>query len=117
MRLPGAPRRRTPDVIGKCLEQGVFTGFLGKMTAPLKSIEGSGDIAAAMKDIGRRARAAARVLALAPAEQKNRALQLMAAAVRGQVSSIRDANSEDVTEPRPAAATRPFLHRPALDPP
>ena len=116
MRLPGAPRRRTPDVIGKCLEQGVFTGFLGKMTAPLKSIEGSGDIAAAMKDIGRRARAAARALALAPAEQKNRALELMAAAVRGQVSSILDANSEDVTEARSAGVTGAFLDRLALDP-
>ncbi len=116
MRLPGAPRRRTPDVIGKCLEQGVFTGFLGKMTAPLKSIEGSGDIAAAMKDIGRRAGAAARVLALAPAEQKNRALELMAAAVRGQVSSILDANSEDVTEARSAGVTGAFLDRLALDP-
>src|SRR5258708_21232331 len=98
MRLPGAPRRRTPDVIGKCLEQGVFTGFLGKMTAPLKSIEGSGDIAAAMKDIGRRARAAARVLALAPAEQKNRALELMPAPDRVQGSSILDDTSQDVTE-------------------
>ncbi len=116
MRLPGAPRRRTPDVIGKCLEQGVFTGFLGKMTAPLKSIEGSGDIAVAMKDIGRRARAAARALALAPAEQKNRALELMAAAVRGQVSSILDANSEDVTEARSAGVTGAFLDRLALDP-
>ncbi|MGA8955929.1 MAG: gamma-glutamyl-phosphate reductase, partial [Pseudolabrys sp.] len=44
------------------------------MAAPLKSIEGSGDIAASMREIGRRARAAARTLALAPAEQKNRAL-------------------------------------------
>src|SRR5258708_18740022 len=116
MRLPGAPRRRTPDVIGKCLEQGVFTGFLGKMTAPLKSIEGSGDIAAAMKAIGRRARAAARALALAPAEQKNRALELMAAAVRGQVSLILDANSEDVTEARSAGVTGAFLDRLDLDP-
>ena len=109
------PRRRTPNVIGKCLEQGVFTGFPGKMTAPLKSIEGSGDIAAAMSDIGRQARAAARVLALAPAEQKNRALELMAAAVRGQVSSILAANAEDVAEARSAGVTGAFLDRLALD--
>ena len=76
------------DVIGKCPRAGVFVGFLTNMTATLKSIEGSGDIAAAMGEIGRRAGAAAQVLALAPAEQKNRALQLMAAAVRAQVSSI-----------------------------
>jgi len=53
------------------------------MSAPLKSIEGSSDIAAALGEIGRRARAAARALALAPADQKNRALGAMAAAVRG----------------------------------
>ena len=36
------------------------------MTAPLKTIEGTADLEAAMRDIGRRAKAAARVLALAP---------------------------------------------------
>jgi glutamate-5-semialdehyde dehydrogenase len=86
------------------------------MTAPLKSIEGSGDIAAAMGEIGRRARAAARVLALASAEQKNRALQLMAAAIRAQVSPILAANTEDVAEARTAGITGAFLDRLALDP-
>ena len=86
------------------------------MIAPLKSLEGSGDIATAMGEIGRRARAAARVLALAPAEQKNHALELMATAVRGQVSSILAANAEDVAEARSAAMTGAFLDRLALDP-
>ena len=86
------------------------------MTAPLKSIEGSGDIAAAMADIGRRARAAARILALAPAEQKNRALELMAAALRAQVSPILAANSEDLAEARAAGLTGAFLDRLMLDP-
>ncbi|HEY6859136.1 MAG TPA: glutamate-5-semialdehyde dehydrogenase [Pseudolabrys sp.] len=86
------------------------------MTAPLKSIEGSGDIAAAMSEIGRRARAAARVLALASAEQKNRALQLMAAAIRTQVSPILAANTEDVAEARTAGITGAFLDRLALNP-
>lgn len=86
------------------------------MTAPLKSIEGSGDIAAAMSEIGRRARAAARVLALASAEQKNRALQLMAAAIRAQVSPILAANTEDIAEARTAGVTGAFLDRLALDP-
>ena len=85
------------------------------MTAPLKSIEGSGDIAAAMSDIGRRARGAARILALAPAGQKNRALELMAAAIRSQVSSILAANAEDVAEARSAGLTEAFLDRLALD--
>jgi glutamate-5-semialdehyde dehydrogenase len=86
------------------------------MAAPLKSIEGSGDIAASMCEIGRRARAAARTLALTPAEQKNRALQLMAAAIRAQVSPILAANAEDVAEARTAGITGAFLDRLALDP-
>lgn len=86
------------------------------MSAPLKSIEGSGDIAAAMGEIGRRARAAARALALAPADQKNRALGAMAAAVRAQTSLILAANTEDVAEARGAGVTGAFLDRLALDP-
>ncbi|HET9412539.1 MAG TPA: glutamate-5-semialdehyde dehydrogenase [Pseudolabrys sp.] len=86
------------------------------MSAPLKSIEGSSDIAAAMGEIARRARAAARALALAPADQKNRALGAMAAAVRAQSSLILAANAEDVAEARAAGVTGAFLDRLALDP-
>ena len=86
------------------------------MSAPLKSIEGSSDIAAAMGEIGRRARAAARALALAPADQKNRALGAMAAAVRAQTPLILAANAEDVAEARAAGVTGAFLDRLALDP-
>jgi len=86
------------------------------MSAPLKSIEGSGDIAAAMGEIGRRARAAARALALAPADQKNRALAAMAVAVRAQTSLILAANAEDVAEARAAGVTGAFLDRLVLDP-
>jgi glutamate-5-semialdehyde dehydrogenase len=86
------------------------------MSAPLKSIEGSSDIAAAMGEIGRRARTAARALALAPADQKNRALGAMAAAIRAQTSLILAANAEDVAEARAAGVTGAFLDRLALDP-
>jgi glutamate-5-semialdehyde dehydrogenase len=85
------------------------------MTAPLKSIEGTSDIAAAMAEIGRNARAAARVLALAPAEQKDRALDLMAAAIRAQTPQILAANAEDVTEARASGATDAFLDRLTLN--
>jgi glutamate-5-semialdehyde dehydrogenase len=44
------------------------------MTAPLKAIDGNADLPALMTDLAAQARAAARVLALAPPEQKNRAL-------------------------------------------
>ncbi len=86
------------------------------MSAPLKSIEGSSDIAAAMAEIGRRARAAARALALAPADQKNRALGSMAAAIRAQAPFILAANAEDVAEARAGGLTGAFLDRLALDP-
>jgi glutamate-5-semialdehyde dehydrogenase len=84
------------------------------MTAPLKSIEGTGDISAVMAEIGRHARAAARVLALTPAEQKNRALAAMAAAVRAQKAAILAANAEDLAEAKAAGADKAFLDRLAL---
>ena len=85
------------------------------MSAPLKSIEGTGDIAAAMGEIGRQARAAARVLALAPTAQKDRALELMAGAVRAQTARILAANAEDITEARAGGLTGAFLDRLSLD--
>jgi glutamate-5-semialdehyde dehydrogenase len=85
------------------------------MSAPLKSIEGTGDIAAALGEIGRLGRAAARVLALASTAQKDRALELMAAAVRGQVSRILSANAEDIAEARASGMTGAFLDRLTLD--
>jgi len=85
------------------------------MTAPLKSIEGTADISGVMQEIGLRARTASRVLALAPAEQKNRALAGMAAAVRAQASAILAANVEDVAEAKAAGVTGAFLDRLSLD--
>jgi len=85
------------------------------MTAPLKTIEGAGDIAATMRGIGQRARSAARVLALAPAEQKKRALTAMAAAIRAQQAAIQAANGEDIAAARAGSATESFIDRLALD--
>jgi glutamate-5-semialdehyde dehydrogenase len=87
------------------------------MTAPLKSIEGTGDIATAMADIGRGARAAARVLALASAAQKDRALAAMAAALRTETSNILTANAEDIAEARAGGMSAAFLDRLTLDEP
>ena len=87
------------------------------MTAPLKSIEGTGDIAAAMAEIGRDARAAARVLALATSAQKDRALGQMAAAIRAQKAAILAANAEDIAEARAGGATAAFLDRLSLNEP
>jgi glutamate-5-semialdehyde dehydrogenase len=89
------------------------------MTAPLKSIDGTGDLASAlnvaMADIGLSARAAARVLALAPAAQKDRALAAMAAAIRAQVPQILAANADDVAEARNNGIGGALLDRLTLD--
>ena len=53
-------------------------------------------ITALMADLGKRARAAARKLGLAPEEQKNRALRAMASAVREATAAILAANAQDV---------------------
>ena len=85
------------------------------MNAPLKTIDGSGDIAAMMHAMGAQARAAARRLALAAPEQKDRALAAMARAVRAAVPAILAANSEDLAEARMAGATAAYLDRLGLD--
>ena len=56
------------------------------MTAPLKAIDGNADLPALMADLAARARAAARVLALASPEQKNHALEAMERAIRANAS-------------------------------
>jgi glutamate-5-semialdehyde dehydrogenase len=81
------------------------------MAASLKPAEKPSDIAAAMSAIGREAKAAARVLALAPAEQKNRALSAMAAAIRSGKSEILSANAEDMKDGKAAGLTGSFLDR------
>jgi glutamate-5-semialdehyde dehydrogenase len=90
--------------------------WIRTMTAPLKTVEGSGDIATLMRELGRRARAAARTLALAPTAQKDHALTAMAAAIRAHQADILAANAEDVAEAKTEGASAAFLDRLALDP-
>ena len=85
------------------------------MSQPPAHTEAAPEIAAAMRDIGRRAKAAARVLALAPSEQKNRALGAMADAIRAGRAEILAANAEDMTDGRAAGLTGSFLDRLALN--
>src|SRR5689334_4028750 len=86
------------------------------MTAPLKSVEGTGDMTDVMAEIGRNARSAARVLALATPEQKNRALAAMAAALRTQTARILAANADDLGEARASGLSAAVLDRLTLDP-
>src|SRR3954468_22482302 len=84
------------------------------MNAPLKSIEGTG-IAAAMADLGHRARGAARALALSPTAQRDNALGAMAQAIRDNRAAILSANAEDVAEAESSGTTAAFLDRLSLD--
>jgi glutamate-5-semialdehyde dehydrogenase len=86
------------------------------MTASLKAIDGSADLPALMSELASSARAAARVLSLAPAEQKNRALQAMERAIRDHAQAILAANAEDVAEARSSGATSAFIDRLTLTP-
>jgi glutamate-5-semialdehyde dehydrogenase len=85
------------------------------MTATLQTIEGSGDVAQVMREIGVRAREAARALALAPAAAKDRALAAMATTIKSRAADILAANAEDVADAKAAGATAAFIDRLALD--
>lgn len=91
------------------------------MAAPLKAVDGNADrtsdLLALMSDLGKSARAAARVLAQAPPDLKNRALEAMAKVIRANAATILAANAEDVAEARAAGnATSSFIDRLTLTP-
>jgi glutamate-5-semialdehyde dehydrogenase len=81
------------------------------MAAPLKTVENTGDLAGVMRDIGRRARSAARVLALASTERKNAALAAMAGEIRRCTAAILASNSDDLADSRCSGASPAFLDR------
>ena len=68
-----------------------------------------------MDGLGRAAAAAAQVLALAPAAQKDAALAAAAAAVRAQGGAILGANERDLAAARAARLSAPKLERLRLD--
>ncbi|MCA0422368.1 MAG: glutamate-5-semialdehyde dehydrogenase [Proteobacteria bacterium] len=74
------------------------------------------DIDALMRDMGRRARAAARVLALATPEQKSKALHTAAEAIRAAEGAILGANATDLAQARGNGAPDAYLDRLALTP-
>jgi glutamate-5-semialdehyde dehydrogenase len=73
------------------------------------------DVAAVMREIGRKARAAARPLALATAERKHAALVSMADAIRNATDVILAANDIDVAEAEVAGLAPSFVDRLRLD--
>ena len=86
------------------------------MTASLQPIEDKSDLASAMTGIAAAARAAARQLAQAPADQKNRALAAMARAIREREAEILAANADDVAAAKAAGLTGALVDRLLLDP-
>jgi glutamate-5-semialdehyde dehydrogenase len=75
----------------------------------------TGDVAGLMRDMGRRARAAARTLALADPAKKTAALKSAARAIRDGASAILQANAEDIAAAREKTASPAFLDRLSLD--
>ncbi len=86
------------------------------MASPLKTVATSPDLAQTMREIGVRARRAARTLALTSTPQKNNALSAMAAAIRAEQAAIAAANAEDIAEARKSGMTSAFLDRLTLNP-
>jgi len=81
------------------------------MSAPLKAVDDNADLPELMTDLADSARKAARALALASPEQKNRALQAIERAIRTNAATILAANAEDVAEVRAGGATPAFIDR------
>lgn len=83
---------------------------------PAHGGQSSARSAATLIELGRDARQAARAVALAPAETKNRALRAAAAAIRDRSEAILAANRLDVADARTRGTAAAFLDRLTLDP-
>jgi glutamate-5-semialdehyde dehydrogenase len=84
------------------------------MSAKLERVDAKNDVPALMKDLGRRARAASRALALAVPEKKTGALKRAAQAIRDSASAILQANAEDINAAN-GKLTDAFRDRLSLD--
>jgi glutamate-5-semialdehyde dehydrogenase len=80
------------------------------------ALVGNPGVPALMADLGRRARAAARQVALASAEGKNAALHAMAACIRTRADAILAANAEDLADARAKGQSGAFIDRLILNP-
>jgi glutamate-5-semialdehyde dehydrogenase len=69
-----------------------------------------------MLNLGKRARAAAKEIALAPAEKKNAALRAMASHIRGAANEILSANAKDLEAAKAKDLKSSFVDRLTLNP-
>lgn len=74
-----------------------------------------GDLSAEMNALGRRARAAARKIALAPAQTKDTALRLISERLRAERDTILAENARDVEAAQAAGQTQALIDRLSLD--
>jgi glutamate-5-semialdehyde dehydrogenase len=88
---------------------------MNKQLKPSEFIGDAAKLAADMLELGRKARGAARVLALASADQKNMALHEAAHALRLRAPEIIEANAFDVSEAERGGMTSAFVDRLKLD--
>jgi glutamate-5-semialdehyde dehydrogenase len=84
---------------------------MGNLTIP----DGDANLQSSLLDLGRRARRASRVLALAPPEQKNRALTAAAEFLRTQAAALLEANAQDMAAARAKNLAASMLDRLLLD--
>jgi glutamate-5-semialdehyde dehydrogenase len=86
------------------------------MSAAVQAIDAETDIRAEMRAIGAEARAAARILAAAPAEKKNKALNAAARLMRERMADILAANARDLADGKAKGLGAAFIDRLMLNP-
>jgi glutamate-5-semialdehyde dehydrogenase len=86
------------------------------MSAAVQVIQPEAEVRAAMRAIGAQARAAARKLANAPAENKNQALTAAARSLRARSVEILAANARDLADAEAKSLSAALIDRLALNP-
>lgn len=82
---------------------------------PAAAVARTPDVAAAMRTLAEQARAAARLMALAPRDQKDAALRYAAEELERQRPALEKANAEDLAAARAGGLAAPLVDRLRLD--
>ena len=81
------------------------------MARPALELPATSDVSAYMRDVGARARTAARAIARAGTSAKNRALEAIADAIEARTAQLAEANARDLEAARAGALSAPLLDR------